>query len=226
MSESELYTIEPLRPIEELVPLATEAVPPAETGPFRDSDFVPLSDGSSRIRLDLRYATSRNFLRTRVYPEAAAFLQRPAAEALRRVQDDLERRGLGLVVYDAYRPWWVTWLFWEATPPEFRTFVATPSLGSRHNRGCAVDAGLVELSSGRVLPMPSGYDEFTDRAHADYGGGPSAPRENREILISAMGARGFTVYRAEWWHFDFVDWSRYAIDNRSFAELAPPPSGA
>ena len=223
MNPHDPFVIEPLRPVDMLLPLAKEAVPPAEPGPFRPSDFVRLADMASRVRCDLRYATPDNFLGTRMYPEAAALLQRPAAEALARVQADLERLGLGLVVYDAYRPWWVTWLFWEATPPEFRTFVATPSLGSRHNRGCAVDVGLVDLSSGHALPMPSGYDEFTERAYVSYGGGPSEARRNRDLLISAMGNRGFTVYEAEWWHYDHPDWAHYAIENRSFGDLTPPP---
>ncbi len=217
---SDLFRIEPFRPLSELTPLAKRAVPPVEPGPFRPADFVRLSDVDPRLRLDLRYASTNNFLGTTVYPDAVALLQRPAADSLRGVQDDLERDGLGLVIYDAYRPWWVTWLFWEATPEAYRTFVATPSLGSRHNRGCAVDLGLANLSDGAILPMPSGYDEFTERAFTDYSGGSAESLANRDRLISAMHARGFVVYSAEWWHFDFVDWPRYAIENRSFDELA------
>jgi D-alanyl-D-alanine dipeptidase len=219
---SETFVIEPLHPLDELFGMAREAEPPEEPGPFREPDFVRVSDVDPRIRMDLRYASSDNFLGAQIYREEEALLQRPAAEALRLVQDDLEARGLGLVVYDAYRPWWVTWLFWEATPPEYRTFVATPSLGSRHNRGCAVDVGLVDLASGTPLPMPSGYDEFTERAYADWNGGPADRRANRQLLISTMRGRSFEVYRAEWWHFDFADWPRYAIENRDFAELVRP----
>ena len=225
MNEDRHFVINPLRPLDELFGLAREASPPDESGAFRASDFVLLSDVDPRIRKDLRYASTRNFLGTRIYTGARALMQRPAAEALRLVQDDLERRGLGLVVYDAYRPWWVTWLFWEATPPEYRTFVATPSIGSRHNRGCAVDLGLVDLSSGLELPMPSGYDEFTERAYTDYRGGPASHLVNRELLISTMHEHEFTVYRAEWWHFDYEDWSRYRIGNQVFEEIATESSG-
>lgn len=220
MDMNELFVIKSLRPLVELFELAREASPPVEPGPFRESDLVLLSEIDPRIRMDLRYASTSNFLGTRIYSEARALMQRPAADALRLVQDAVEQRGLGLVVYDAYRPWWVTWLFWEATPPEYRTFVATPSLGSRHNRGCAVDLGLVDLASGLPIPMPSGYDEFTERASADYQGGPADFIANRQLLISAMREHGFTVYHAEWWHFDYADWSRYPIENRSISELA------
>lgn len=216
-----VFVIDPARPLDDLFRDARSVAPPAEDGPFRKSDFVRLSDADPRILQDIRYAGTNNFLGVACYPEAEALLQRPAAEALGRVQDDLEAEGLGLVVYDAYRPWWVTWVFWEATPPELRTFVATPSLGSRHNRGCAVDVGLVDRETGRPLPMPSGYDEFTERAYVAYAGGTAESRNNRDLLIDAMGRHDFTVYRAEWWHFDHRDWKDYAIENTPMSDLLP-----
>ena len=128
-------------------------------------------------------------------------------------------RGYGLVIYDAYRPWYVTKIFWEATPPVHHDYVADPAGGSRHNRGCAVDLSLYDLRTGRVVQMPSGYDEFSERAHADYPGGTQAERDRRELLRVAMEAEGFTVLPAEWWHFDFKDWQSYAIQNVRFDEL-------
>ncbi len=148
-----------------------------------------------------------------MYDRASARLQRPVAEALGRVQRTLVAEGLGLLVFDAYRPWYVTKMFWEATPDSQRVFVADPSRGSRHNRGAAVDLTLYDLRTGVPLPMPSGYDEFTERAFPDYAGGTAAERANRARLRRAMEAEGFTVYEAEWWHFDFAGWAEWALGN-------------
>jgi D-alanyl-D-alanine dipeptidase len=124
------------------------------------------------IHLDIRYATANNFVGRPVYKEARAFLQRPAAEALVRAHRALAAQGYGIVVFDGYRPWSVTKLFWDVTPEDKKEFVADPSQGSRHNRGCAVDLSLYDLASGREVEMPSGYDEMTERAYPDYAGGP------------------------------------------------------
>jgi len=130
-----------------------------------------------------------------------------------RVRRALAAKGFGLWVFDAYRPWSVTKVFFEATPKELRHFVADPSQGSRHNRGCAVDLTLYDLATGAVVPMPSGYDEFTARAYPDYPGGTSRQRHCREVLRRAMEAEGFTVYEHEWWHFDYAEWRRYPVGN-------------
>jgi len=140
-------------------------------------------------------------------------LQRPAAEALGRVAHALAAQGYGLLVFDAYRPWYVTKMFWEATPDSLRAFVADPAKGSRHNRGAAVDLTLYELKSGKVVRMPSGYDEFTPRAAANYEGGTAAQRRLRDLLKNAMIAEGFLVYAEEWWHFDYENWQQWKIGN-------------
>ena len=145
------------------------------------------------------------------YEVSKAMMQKPAAEALARVQKRLEKRGLALVIYDAYRPWRVTKMFWDATPEHQKTFVANPKRGSRHNRGCAVDLGLVDLQTGKVLPMVSGYDEFTERAYADYPATTSLRRWHRQVLRQAMHAESFKVYEWEWWHFDYEHWRKYPI---------------
>ena len=124
---------------------------------------------------------------------------------------ELVRRGYGLCIFDGYRPWSVTKIFWDATPAELRHFVADPAQGSRHNRGCAVDLTLYELASGEPVEMPSGYDEFTARAYPDWPGGTARQRWHRELLRRAMADQGFTVYRHEWWHFDSRDWRRYPV---------------
>ena len=135
-----------------------------EPGPFRPVELVELIALDPTIRLDIRYATRDNFLATPVYTEARAFLQRPAAEALVRAHRALREQGFGLLIHDAYRPWWVTKVFWDATPADKHDFVADPAQGSRHNRGCAVDLTLFRLADGRAVAMPSLYDEMTERS--------------------------------------------------------------
>ncbi len=214
------FRIVPLRPVEELRREARTAAPPQEKGPFRKSDLVELTSLDPTIRLDVRYATPDNFLGTAVYEEARAFLQRPAAEALLRAHRALRARGYGLLIHDAYRPWWVTKVFWEATPVEKREFVADPAKGSRHNRGCAVDLTLYALADGRAAVMPSLYDEMSERASPRYAGGTPDERARRELLRAAMEAEGFAVFESEWWHFDHQLWREYPILNVPFSRLA------
>src|SRR5882762_6333613 len=131
--------------------------PPIEPGPFRKPDLVELIKLDPTIKLDIRYATKNNFVGKAVYKQARAFLQRPAAEALVRINQNLRKHGYGLVVFDGYRPWSVTKVFWDVTPADKKIFVADPSKGSRHNRGCAVDLTLFELKTGLQVKMPSEY---------------------------------------------------------------------
>jgi D-alanyl-D-alanine dipeptidase len=214
-----LFRIRPVRPVAELREEARRARPPVEEGPHRAPDLVEMVRLDPTIRLDVRYATPDNFLSTPVYEEARAFLQRPAAEAVVRVHRTLRSEGYGLLIHDAYRPWWVTKVFWDATPPDKRDFVADPAKGSRHNRGCAVDLTLFRLADGRPVEMPSLYDEMTERAHPAYAGGTEEQRARRDLLRAAMEREGFAVFEAEWWHFDHRDWREYPILNLSFAEI-------
>jgi D-alanyl-D-alanine dipeptidase len=215
-----VFRIAPLRPVAQLRAEALAAAPPHEPGPFRPVDLVEITSLDPTVRLDVRYATPDNFLSTPVYDEARAFLQRPAAEALVRAHRALAATGHGLLVHDAYRPWWVTKLFWDATPSDRRAFVADPAKGSRHNRGCAVDLTLYRLPDGRAVEMPSLYDEMTERASPGYAGGPPEARRLRDLLRSAMESEGFTVYETEWWHFDYRGWSDYPILNVPFEAIA------
>jgi len=217
--DGETFKIEPVQPIDQLRDAALSAEPPAERGDFRDSDLVELVTLDPTIRLDVRYATTNNFTGAVFYKQPRAFLQRPAAEAVVRVQARLRRRGLGLLVHDAYRPWHVTKMFWDATPEELKHFVANPANGSRHNRGCAVDLTLYNLQSGEPIPMVAGYDEFSPRAYPLYPGGTWRQRWHRELLRQTMEAEGFSVYEYEWWHYDYRDWEKYRISNRTFQQL-------
>ena len=217
--ETSVFRITPVRPVAELRPLALAAKPPAESGEFRPSDLVELATLDPTIKLDIRYASSRNFLGVALYSQARAFLQRPGAEALVRVQRSLAAEGFGLIVHDAYRPWYVTKMFWDATPPDLHKFVADPAEGSRHNRGCAVDLSLYDLKTGRAVDMPSAYDEMTPRAYPTYEGGSSEQRRLRDLLRRHMEAEGFAVYEFEWWHYDYRDWKSYAIQNVRFEDI-------
>lgn len=182
----------------------------------READLLELVKLDKSIKLDIRYARSDNFVGKPVYAEARAFLQRPAAEALVRVHRKLKSEGLGLAIFDGYRPWSVTKLFWEVTPEDKRIYVANPKTGSRHNRGCAVDLTMYDRRSGKLVAMPSDFDEFTEHASPDYKGGTDEERRNRDLLRKAMEAEGFTVNANEWWHFDYKDWQSYAIYDISF----------
>jgi len=197
---------------------------PAQNGPPKEAnkleaDLIELTKLDKSIKLDIRYATAHNFVGRPVYAEARAFLQRPAAEALVRVHKKLTEQGLGLMIFDGYRPWAVTKLFWEVVPEDKRKFVADPAKGSKHNRGCAVDLSIYDLKTGKLVAMPSDFDEFTERASPAYKGGTEKERANRDLLRSLMEAEGFTVNPNEWWHFDYKDWEKYAIYDIAFSEI-------
>lgn len=214
------FHITPTRPVEELRRAALAMQPPAQPPGLRVPDLVDLTTLDPGIKLDIRYATTNDFLGTAMYTSARAFLQRPAAEALLRAHRWLTAAGYGLLIHDAYRPWYVTRMFWDATPESLRVFVADPSTGSRHNRGAAVDLTLYDLGTGLPVEMVGGYDEFSPRSYPDYPGGTSLQRWYRALLRRAMEAQGFRVYDAEWWHFDYRDWARYPVLNLSFEQLA------
>jgi D-alanyl-D-alanine dipeptidase len=213
------FRITPLRPPAELRREALAATPPREDGDFLPSDLVEIVTLDPTIKLEIRYATANNFMGEPFYSEPRAFLQRPAAEALVKAHRWLKERGYGLLIHDGYRPWYVTRMFWDATPQALKVFVADPATGSRHNRGCAVDLTLYDLATGEPVVMTGGYDEMSPRSYPDYPGGTSHERWLRALLRQAMEAQGFTVYDAEWWHFDYKDWKRYRIGNERFEEI-------
>jgi CubicO group peptidase (beta-lactamase class C family)/D-alanyl-D-alanine dipeptidase len=204
----------PRRPVGDLLREARRARPPHEPGPFRDPSLVELSSLDHTLRFDIRYATTNNFLGSVFYDAPRALLQRPAAQALVRANARLRAQGYGLLIFDGYRPWYVTKVFWEATPDSLRWLVADPARGSRHNRGAAVDLTLYDLATGAPVEMVGTYDETTARSLPDYPGGTSLQRWHRAVLRDAMEQEGFTVFESEWWHFDFRDWRNYPILNQ------------
>jgi zinc D-Ala-D-Ala dipeptidase len=172
------------------------------------------------IKLDMRYATANNFTGKVLYDEARAFLAPDAANALVRAHKKAQADGYGLTIFDAYRPWRVTKKLWDATPrgPK-KNYVANPKKGSKHNRGCAIDLSLHDLKSGALVQMPSGYDDFSEKAHRDYMGAGEPANANRARLQNYMEAEGFISLSNEWWHFDYKDWPNYPILDLPFSDL-------
>ena len=169
------------------------------------------------IYLDIRYATTNNFTGKVIYLSPRAFARMPVFDALQKVQDSLSHFMIGLKIYDAYRPYAASLKFFEVYPDT--NFVANPRNGSRHNRGCAVDLTLVELSTGKELPMPTEYDNFTEKAHPDYKDLPDTVLTNRKLLFGIMEHFGFSYYPTEWWHFDYKGWEKYKLLDLTFEEL-------
>jgi D-alanyl-D-alanine dipeptidase len=213
------FRITPLKPVDELRREAMAAKPPVEHGDFRKPDLVELINLDPTIKLDIRYASTNNFMSTPFYSQARAFMQRPAAEAVVRANAKLKPYGYAVVIHDGYRPWYVTKMFWDGTPADKHDFVANPVPGSRHNRGCAVDLSLYDLKTGQEVQMPSGYDEMSERSYPDYKGGTPEETKRRELLRKVMESEGFTVQEHEWWHFDYQDWKLYPVMNVPFEQL-------
>ena len=198
---------------------AAQAAAPKDPNATRQADLVELIKLDPTIRLDIRYASSNNFVGKPVYKEARAFLQRPAAEALAAAHRELASHGYGLLIHDGYRPWAVTKLFWDVTPPALREFVADPASGSKHNRGAAIDLSMYDRALSTPVVMPSEYDEFSHRAYPNYRGGPPDARGRRDLLRAVMEHHGFTVEPNEWWHFNFKDWKEYPILDIQFEAI-------
>lgn len=193
--------------------------PPNEDRAFRSPDLVELVTLDPTIRLDVRYATKNNEFGRPFYSDARVLLQRPAAEALARVQRALKAKGYGLLVFDGYRPWSVTKQFWDLTPEHKKVFVANPKNGSRHNRGGAVDLTLYHLETGKEADMGGAYDEMTERSYVTYDKGPKEALARRDLLRGAMEAEGFFVYPFEWWHFDWKDFREYPVLDVPFSAV-------
>ena len=182
-----------------------------------DEQLVDLEKEIPGIVLDIRYATTNNFTGQQLYPVAKCFLRRSAAEKLREVEDELEHDGLGLKIFDGYRPLAVQKKMWEIYPHE--GYVANPRKGSRHNRGAAVDVTLIRLTDKTEVPMPTPYDDFTEKAHRGYKDLPEEQIRNRELLERVMMKHGFEGLDTEWWHFDLGGWRRYKILDVDYSRI-------
>jgi zinc D-Ala-D-Ala dipeptidase len=172
------------------------------------------------IKLDMRYATNNNFTGRILYDEARAFLASAPAQAVARANKAAQADGFGLTIFDAYRPWRVTKQLWDATPagPK-KNYVANPKRGSKHNRGCAVDLSLHDIATGLLVEMPSGFDDFSEKAHRDYMAASPAAIANRTRLQRYLEAEGFIGLSNEWWHFDFTGWEQYPVMDIPFGKI-------
>ena len=181
------------------------------------SDFVDVKDIVPSVLVDTPYASKANVFKTRFYTVNRAFLRRGTALKLAKAQRTLRAHGLRLKVWDAYRPRSVQWAMWRVI--QDARYVAPPGPGSRHARGAAVDVTLVN-AKGRELEMPSAFDDFSVRAHANYNGASRVAKHNRAVLRAAMIGAGFTPLRHEWWHFNDPQGGQYQMTDITLTELA------
>lgn len=179
--------------------------------------LVDLEDYIPGIILDIRYADTNNFTGTKIYTAPKAYLRKAAADSLLRIQNILATVGLGIKVFDAYRPYDATLYFYEVYHDT--TFVAAPWKGSIHNRGCAIDLTLIDLASGQELVMPTPFDEFSEKAGHNYPLDDTLATKNRALLLEIMTKHGFTMYEHEWWHYNLAGRDKYKLMNISFEEL-------
>ena len=216
-SDDTFYII-PIKEISELREISKNSNPPILDSLDSHKKLVDLKKLDDEFQLDIRYASTNNFMRSKFYKDERAFFNMSAATRLIEAKNDLKELGYGIIIYDAYRPWFVTKMFWEGTPENLKHFVANPENGSSHNKGCAIDIGLYDIETGESIVMISGYDEFTERAYPNYMGGSKKQRDIRDMLIQVMERNDFTVYEYEWWHFNYNGCDS-GIMNYSFEEL-------
>lgn len=205
--------ITPRRSLKQIQKEALKASPPMQFGQYLPTDLVEIGAIPPYLKLDIRYAAVNNFLGIQVYKTAKPFLQRAVGKRFSSAVQQFRKKGYGVIVYDAYRPWFVTYIFWEAMPDDKRIYVADHKEGSMHNRGCAVDMSLFDVSTGELLDMGGDYDEFSQRSHPLYTDLTSTQSYNRKLLSRVMKDNGFLENPYEWWHFDYKEWERYEIMN-------------
>ncbi|WP_449435752.1 M15 family metallopeptidase [Pedobacter steynii] len=181
------------------------------------NELIEIKREIPNIKLDIKYATKNNFMNQVMYKEARAFARKPVVAQLKKIQLVLNKKGYGLKIFDAYRPYAITLAFYQKALN--KNFVANPKKGSKHNRGCAVDLTLIDLKTGKELQMPTPYDSFAEQASPSYSNLPPQVIKNRTLLITTMQAYGFRVIKNEWWHFDFIGWKNYALMDIPFESL-------
>lgn len=182
-----------------------------------DNELVEIKKAIPNITLDIRYATKNNFMQQIMYKQARAFARKPVVESLKKIQNELNKKGYGLKIFDGYRPYAITVEFYKKASD--KNFVANPAKGSKHNRGCAVDLTLVNLKTGKEIPMPTPYDSFSAAAAAKYEKVSPEQKKNRDFLIAVMAKYGLNVIENEWWHYDFVNWQHYNLMDIPFEKL-------
>lgn len=182
-----------------------------------NNELVEIKKAIPNIKLDIRYATRNNFMQQVMYKQARAFARKPVVESLKKIQKELNKKGYGLKIFDGYRPYAVTVEFYKKASD--KNFVANPAKGSKHNRGCAVDLTLIDLKTGKEIPMPTPYDSFLAAAAAKYEKVSPEAKKNRDFLIAIMGKYQMNVLENEWWHYDFSGWKNYDLMDIPFEKL-------
>lgn len=182
-----------------------------------NNELVEIKKAVPSIVLDIRYATANNFMKQVMYKQARAFARKPVVAQLKKIQAILNKKGYGLKIFDGYRPYAITVAFYQKASD--KNFVANPNKGSKHNRGCAVDLTIIDLKTGKDIPMPTPYDSFAPEAAPHYQKLPANVIKNRDFLIATMQANGFKVIYNEWWHFDFNGWQEYDLMDIPFEKL-------
>ena len=180
--------------------------------------LIEIKSRIPNIVLDIRYATENNFLKKIFYKQAKAFARLPVVKALHKVQAELNAKGIGVKIYDGYRPYAITVQFYESFPDS--TYVASPWSGSKHNRGCALDMTLVYLKTGKELAMPTPYDSAVKESWADAPVKSKKAFKNRELMKAVMAKYGFTIDPSEWWHYNFNGWRDYPLMDIPFDILS------
>jgi len=182
-----------------------------------NNELVEIKKAIPSVVLDIRYATKNNFMHQVMYKQARAFARKPVVEHLKKIQAILSKKGYGLKIFDAYRPYAITVSFYQKASD--KNFVANPAKGSKHNRGCAVDLTIIDLKTGKDVPMPTPYDSFAAEAAPHFQNLPPGIIKNRDFLINTMQENGFKVIYNEWWHFDFNGWQNYDLMDIPFEKL-------
>lgn len=182
-----------------------------------NNQLIEIKKAIPNIKLDIRYATANNFMHQVMYRQARAFARKPVVESLKKVQSELNKKGLGLKIFDGYRPYAITVAFYKKASD--KNFVANPSKGSKHNRGCAIDLTIVNLKTGKEIAMPTPYDSFSAAAAANYPNVSAEVKKNRDYFISIMSKQKLKVLENEWWHYDFEGWQSYALMDIPFEKL-------
>jgi len=182
-----------------------------------NNELVEIKKAIPNIKLDIRYATKNNFMQQVMYKQARAFARKPVVESLKKIQKELNKKGYGLKIFDGYRPYAITIEFYKKASD--KNFVANPAKGSKHNRGCAVDLTLINLKTGKEIPMPTPYDSFSAAAAAKYEKVSPEAKKNRDFLIAIMGKYQMNVLENEWWHYDFAGWKKYDLMDIPFEKL-------
>jgi len=182
-----------------------------------NNELIEIKKAIPSVVLDIRYATKNNFMKEVMYNQPKAFARKPVVEQLKKIQAILNKKGYGLKIFDAYRPYAITVAFWERASD--KNFVANPAKGSKHNRGVAVDLTIIDLKTGKDVQMPTPYDSFEAAAAPHYNKLPAQVIKNRDFLIDTMQANGFKVIYNEWWHFDFNGWQNYNLMDIPFEKL-------